>query len=240
MRGSQRENLLETVCKRTTKGFAYSVAADLQHRYILCLSIKWRQTSRNPKSCSWMMGAPSIKCLAIRSNVSKDSCWPVWSRIIEKKEIRTSPSLSIATAVWSNMVLDYLRTNKLYLPISVNRAAVQEGIPVLRNWRRYCMRDCLRRIECWMYTLYNVLRDMLSRRTSPKLSELLSEHLRKGTLGINEPIFIDRNGRLFEYGLDYLRTNKLNLPFSASRGKRWIHILRNLHEHISPDAAWCY
>lgn len=32
-----------------------------------------------------------------------------------------------------------------------------------------------------------------------------------------ETIFIDRNGRLFEYVLDYLRTNKVHLPPSVSR-----------------------
>ena len=65
-------------------------------------------------------------------------------------------------------------------------------------------------------TSYKVARDTLLRRTGSKLSTLVSEHIKKGNADIHEPIFIDRNGRLFEYVLDYLRTNKLNLPRSVN------------------------
>lgn len=64
-------------------------------------------------------------------------------------------------------------------------------------------------------TLYKVSRDTLARCEGSMLAKLVSDHWKEGNS--DEPIFIDRNGRLFEYVLDYLRTNKLYLPGSVSR-----------------------
>ncbi len=46
------------------------------------------------------------------------------------------------------------------------------------------------------------------------LASLISEDWKEGNS--DEPIFIDRNGRLFEYVLDYLRNNEIHVPPSVS------------------------
>jgi hypothetical protein len=63
-------------------------------------------------------------------------------------------------------------------------------------------------------TLYKVSRDTLERHKGSMLATLVSNQWKEGTT--NEPIFIDRNGRLFEYVLDYLRANKLYLPATVN------------------------
>ncbi len=65
-------------------------------------------------------------------------------------------------------------------------------------------------------THYEVSRNTLERCEGSMLASLISYHWKEGNSD-EEPIFIDRNGRLFEYVLDYLRTNKVYLPYSASR-----------------------
>lgn len=112
-------------------------------------------------------------------------------------------------------VLDYLRTRKVFVPPSVSRAAVKEEF-------QYYGIDAGTGCDTAFVELdvggtpYKVGRDTLLRRTGSKLSTLVSEHMKKGNSDISEPIFIDRNGRLFEYVLDYLRTGKLNLPPSVN------------------------
>ncbi|GAX22423.1 hypothetical protein FisN_14Hu037 [Fistulifera solaris] len=64
-------------------------------------------------------------------------------------------------------------------------------------------------------TRYDVSRDTLARCEGSMLASLISKQWKEGNL--NEPIFIDRNGRLFEYILDYLRTNEVHLPLSVNR-----------------------
>lgn len=63
-------------------------------------------------------------------------------------------------------------------------------------------------------TRYDVSRDTLERCEGSMLASLISNHWREGIT--DEPIFIDRNGRIFEYILDYLRTDKVHLPSSVS------------------------
>jgi hypothetical protein len=64
---------------------------------------------------------------------------------------------------------------------------------------------------------YEVSRDTLERCKGSMLASLISSNWREGNSDDSEPIFIDRNGRLFEYVLDYLRTNKVHVPLSVSR-----------------------
>jgi hypothetical protein len=61
---------------------------------------------------------------------------------------------------------------------------------------------------------YDVSRSTLERCEGSMLISLISEHWKEGNS--DEPIFIDRNGRLFEYVLDYLRTAKVYLPATVS------------------------
>lgn len=64
-------------------------------------------------------------------------------------------------------------------------------------------------------TLYKVSRDTLERCEGSMLASLISDHWKEGNSD-DEHIFIDRNGRLFEYVLDYLRANKVYLPASVN------------------------
>jgi hypothetical protein len=64
-------------------------------------------------------------------------------------------------------------------------------------------------------TLYKVSRQTLQQHRASVLARLISD-TGEGE-NADEPIFIDRNGRLFEYVLDYLRTEQVYLPFSVSR-----------------------
>ena len=61
-------------------------------------------------------------------------------------------------------------------------------------------------------TRYDVSRDTLERYEDSMLARLISKHWKEGNSDDNMPIFIDRNGRLFEFVLDYLRAGKVYLP----------------------------
>ena len=63
-------------------------------------------------------------------------------------------------------------------------------------------------------TLYKVSRDTLELCEGSMLASLISEHWKEGNG--DDPIFIDRNGRLFEYVLDYLRASKVYLPSTVN------------------------
>jgi hypothetical protein len=63
-------------------------------------------------------------------------------------------------------------------------------------------------------TLYKVSRDTLERCEGSMLSSLISDQWKEGNT--DEPIFIDRNGRLFEHVLDYLRASKVFLPSTVN------------------------
>lgn len=65
-------------------------------------------------------------------------------------------------------------------------------------------------------THYEVSRNTIERCEGSMLASLISETWKEGNSD-NLPIFIDRNGRLFEFVLDYLRTNKVHLPPSVSK-----------------------
>lgn len=62
---------------------------------------------------------------------------------------------------------------------------------------------------------YKVSRDTLMRCERSMLASLVSDHWKEGNLD-DETIFIDRNGTLFEYVLDYLRSNKVYLPSTVN------------------------
>jgi hypothetical protein len=64
-------------------------------------------------------------------------------------------------------------------------------------------------------TQYDVSRDTLARCEGSMLASLVSKQWNEGNT--NKPIFIDRNGLLFQYVLDYLRNNQLHLPSFVSR-----------------------
>lgn len=66
-------------------------------------------------------------------------------------------------------------------------------------------------------TLYKVAHSTLERCKGSMLASLVSDHWKEGNADSNEPIFIDRNGLLFQYVLDYLRTRKILVPPSVSR-----------------------
>jgi hypothetical protein len=66
-------------------------------------------------------------------------------------------------------------------------------------------------------TRYDVSRDTLERCEGSMLASLISKHWKEGNADDSEPIFIDRNGRLFEYVLDYLRSSKVYLPSCTRR-----------------------
>jgi hypothetical protein len=61
-------------------------------------------------------------------------------------------------------------------------------------------------------TLYKVSRATLERCKNSRLAQWIANHEENA-----EPLFIDRNGLLFQYVLDYLRTHKLLVPPSVSR-----------------------
>lgn len=63
-------------------------------------------------------------------------------------------------------------------------------------------------------TKYRASSDTLERCKSTMLSSLVSGDEGKTA---EDAVFIDRNGRLFEYVLDYVRTNKVYLPTTVSR-----------------------
>ncbi|GAX10689.1 potassium voltage-gated channel Shaw-related subfamily C member 1 [Fistulifera solaris] len=63
-------------------------------------------------------------------------------------------------------------------------------------------------------TLYKVSRTTLERCKGTRLAQWIADHEEEK---ISEALFIDRNGMLFQYVLDYLRTNKLLVPPSVSR-----------------------
>jgi hypothetical protein len=60
-------------------------------------------------------------------------------------------------------------------------------------------------------TLYKVSRTTLDRCRGSRLAQWIADHDEE------QPLFIDRNGMLFQYVLDYLRTHKLLVPPSVSR-----------------------
>ncbi len=62
-------------------------------------------------------------------------------------------------------------------------------------------------------TRYDVSRSTLERCEGSMLISLISEYWKEGNS--DEPIFIDRSGRMFEYVLEYLRTAKVYLPSSV-------------------------
>jgi hypothetical protein len=64
-------------------------------------------------------------------------------------------------------------------------------------------------------TLYKASRQTLERIDGSMLASLISRQWKESNS--NEPIFIDRNGRLLEYVLDYLRTGEVYLPFAVSK-----------------------
>lgn len=66
-------------------------------------------------------------------------------------------------------------------------------------------------------TNYEVSRNTLERCEGSMLASLISDHWKEGNSDDDKPIFIDRNGLLFQYVLDYLRTNKIHLPSSVSQ-----------------------
>lgn len=66
-------------------------------------------------------------------------------------------------------------------------------------------------------TLYKVSFETLRRCEGSMLANLVSEHWKEGQVDDSEPIFIDRNGLLFRYILDYLRASEVHLPSSVSR-----------------------
>ena len=66
-------------------------------------------------------------------------------------------------------------------------------------------------------TRYDVARDTLERCEGSMLAKLISERWNEGRTDDKEVIFIDHNGRLFEFVLDYLRNNKVYLSSSISR-----------------------
>lgn len=65
-------------------------------------------------------------------------------------------------------------------------------------------------------THYEVSRDTFERCKGSMLASLVSNTWKEGNYN-DGPIFIDRSGRLFEYVLNYLRTNKVYLPPSVSK-----------------------
>lgn len=65
-------------------------------------------------------------------------------------------------------------------------------------------------------TQYAVSRDTLERCKGSMLASLVSDKWEEGN-STTETIFIDRNGRLFEYVLDSLRSNQIYLPCSVSQ-----------------------
>lgn len=64
---------------------------------------------------------------------------------------------------------------------------------------------------------YDVSRETLERCSGSMLARLVSDQWKEGNADDDEPIFIDRNGRLFEYVLDFLRNNEVHVPPSVSR-----------------------
>ena len=62
-------------------------------------------------------------------------------------------------------------------------------------------------------TRYDTSRATLGRCEGSKLANLVSDSWKEGV----DPIFIDRNGLLFQYVLDYLRSNEVHLPTTVSR-----------------------
>ncbi len=64
--------------------------------------------------------------------------------------------------------------------------------------------------------LYKVSRQVLERYKDSKLWKIVSSHFQTGVFDSNGPVFIDRNGRLFEYVLEHVRTDALRLPPSVS------------------------
>ena len=63
-------------------------------------------------------------------------------------------------------------------------------------------------------TVYKVSRDTLERCEGSMLANLISDHWKEGNS--DEPIFIDRNGLLFQYVLDYLRMEKVYLSSTVN------------------------
>lgn len=74
-------------------------------------------------------------------------------------------------------------------------------------------------------TLYEVSSETLEHCKGTALASLVSNHGKEAPSDEeaffidpdDETVFIDRNGRLFEYVLDFLRTGKIHLPPSVSR-----------------------
>lgn len=99
---------------------------------------------------------------------------------------------------------------RLYIPSA--RCCFSHNI-----FRNMSTRDCNSKIVRLSVggTRYDVARDTLERCGGSMLAKLISGHWKEGKS--DEPIFIDRNGRLFEYVLDYLRNNKFHLPPSVCR-----------------------
>jgi hypothetical protein len=66
-------------------------------------------------------------------------------------------------------------------------------------------------------THYDVSRDTVERCEGSMRASPISDRWKEGSTKSDDPIFIDRNGLLFQYVLDYLRNDKLLLPSSVSR-----------------------
>jgi hypothetical protein len=140
-------------------------------------------------------------------------------------------------------VLDYLRTNEVYLPSTVNVAAVHKdfeyyGLNVDMNQVQVTNDDKkLHELQTKVLTLLETItpKNVASNDivhfnvggtqydASPNLfgyhcgSHMLASLVRNSNVSEKQSIFIDRNGHLFAYVLEYLRTGKCNLPISVSR-----------------------
>ncbi|GAX22427.1 hypothetical protein FisN_14Hu041 [Fistulifera solaris] len=66
-------------------------------------------------------------------------------------------------------------------------------------------------------TFYRVARDTIEHHGDSMLSRIVSTHSNENGAENAPIIFIEGNGRLFEYVLDYMRTGKVYLPPSVTR-----------------------
>lgn len=162
-----------------------------------------------------------MKHLATHSNAARAQDWRLWYRIMEK---RRTPENSGEQPIFIDRngrlfeyVLDYLRTGKVNLPSSVSRAAVKDEF---KSYGLKFTADFLsENSDGIVYLDVGGMPYKVSRKTLQSCNACTKLSLLGWNYGnsIEDPFLIDRNGRLFEYVFDYLRTNKIYLPSSVSR-----------------------
>jgi hypothetical protein len=80
---------------------------------------------------------------------------------------------------------------------------------------------------------YEVSRSLIEAYPSTMLARLVSDTWQQD---LGSEIFIDRNGQRFQYVLDYMRDQEINLPLNTTKGSAVKELEYFGFEHVDPEA----